>query len=192
MFFLQVSIFTVGIWHRGTHSCAIVSDSLDHRKDAIIPFIHEILKDLPPTAKRIVIYSDNPTSQFKNKFVMSSIIELGKKFGVDIMWSFFCPQHGKGVVDGIGATVKMYVRTRVVNRRVIVNSAEEFFGACQGINVNIKYIPATKIKTITEELDLTQIFLTAKPMKGITSNYCIKIENDLPKQYFLKKYTNIN
>ncbi len=75
----QVSMFTVAFWYCGTiHSQVIVSDNLVHTKETLIAYVDRLLDDLPENVKSVSIWSDGPSSQFKNQFVLASLSALEK------------------------------------------------------------------------------------------------------------------
>ena len=58
----------------------------------------------PPdnTVKEEIIWSDGPSSEFKDQFMRQLLENLSKKHGKAFIWKFFVTSHGKGVVDGVG------------------------------------------------------------------------------------------
>jgi len=70
-----------------------------------------------PQVRLVKIFSDGPSSQFKNKFMAGFYHTLQRK-GLRIKWHFFATCHGKGVVDGLGRTVKRTVWSAVSTRNV--------------------------------------------------------------------------
>ena len=87
-------------------SHVIVSDSREHNKTSIVVFTNKLLELKPEWVKHVKIWTDGPKSQFKNKYVMYSMQMLSDKHNVQISWNFSATSHGKGPVDGIGATLK--------------------------------------------------------------------------------------
>ena len=58
-------------------------------------------------AENIEIWTDLPSSQFKNKFFFAYVrMTLPQMFDLKFSWSYSATSHGKGAVDGIGATMK--------------------------------------------------------------------------------------
>ena len=55
-------------------------------------------------------------------------------------WHFFATSHGKGVVDGIGGTVKRTVLRAVNSRQCIVSGAESFLSAAKKNNTKVKLL----------------------------------------------------
>lgn len=126
----QVSIFTAIIWHSETsHSFVLVSDILDHTKNTVIPYIVRLLEELPSDIKEVTIWSDGPSSQFKNRYIAEAIQILSNMHDIRITWKYFATSHGKGPVDGIGGAVKHKVWSAVRSRKYIVNNATNFVEA---------------------------------------------------------------
>ena len=60
-------------------------------------------------ARKISVFSDGASSQFKQWFLFSNLHLWEAEFGVKLTWNLSATSHGKGVVDGIGGTVKRTV-----------------------------------------------------------------------------------
>ena len=78
-----------------------------------------------------IIWSDGP-SEFKNQYSRHALQELSELYGKEFAWKFFATSHGKGVVDGVGGSLKSYVRRRVLSpgeNAPIVDNAVSFFNA---------------------------------------------------------------
>ena len=61
------SLFTDAIWfHAKLHPTVLVSDNLDHSKETIIHYMDIIFEMLPDSVQTVSIWSDDPSSQFKN------------------------------------------------------------------------------------------------------------------------------
>lgn len=126
----QVSLFTAAIWTQDQiQSYSVVTDDLDHSKRTIVPYIDRLFEELPKDITSVHIWSDGPSSQFKNKFIATALPVLEKKHKIKIFWSFFAASHGKGPTDGTGGALKNQVWTAVRTREVIVCNAMDFSGA---------------------------------------------------------------
>lgn len=92
--------------------------------------------------ENIHIFSDGCTGQFKNKYTMASLLWYSEEFELNPKWYFFPTSHGKGAVDGIGATVKRADWNHVKSRQTSIMSAEDFAN-CVGTlpNVKVLFIP---------------------------------------------------
>ena len=94
----QVTLLTSVYWSGyKTTSSVVVSDDLTHTKNSVITFVDTLLsKLLSSKVKLLHIWSDGPSSQFKNKFVAASLPWLAKRHSIDIQWHYFATSHGKG------------------------------------------------------------------------------------------------
>lgn len=82
----QVSLLTVSLWHSGKHHpLTIVSDNLDHGKETVVAYIDRILEEIPEAIEDVYIWSDGPSSQFKNRFITASLAILEKRHNLRIM-----------------------------------------------------------------------------------------------------------
>ena len=114
----QFTIFTVCVWEEdGSHSYVVVTDYLLHDKYDEMTFL-AFLMDHVENVKHFenyVFFSDGAASQFKQRFTLCEINLQGKS----LSWSFFATDHGKGVVDGIGGTLKRDVHTAALAKNIV-------------------------------------------------------------------------
>lgn len=166
-----------------------VSDEMDHSKDSLVPYIYSILAKIPKAIKVVRLWSDGPTSQFKNKFVANIIQLFEKHFSIKIYWNFFPTAHGKGCIDGIGAVVKSKVRRLVQTRKTIVNNAKDFVSAFNSEKSSIEVVEMTPsdIKSISHSLNLEQIFMKAPAVKNITKFHQIQSVDNAVKGFLTSK-----
>ena len=87
---------------------------------------------------KLSIFSDGCASQFKNRFILSSLGYLQCTYGFPISWSFFATSHGKGAVDGIGGAVKRGVWIAIKSRRITIDSAKDFAFHASEISKQVK------------------------------------------------------
>ncbi|CAH0559357.1 unnamed protein product [Brassicogethes aeneus] len=122
----QLTVFTTAFHlNEKFQSKVFVSNNLAHTKETIVPYMYILLSGVPESVKILKIWSDGPSSQFKNKFIAAVIPVLEDKFGIKIYWNYFATSHGKGCIDGIGATAKMIVKKQILSRKCIVNCASD-------------------------------------------------------------------
>ena len=72
-------------------------------------FLDTIYSDLVSPNEHIdteIIWSDGPSSEFKNQYMCFLIQELSKKHGKPFIWKFSATSLGKGVFDGVGGKIK--------------------------------------------------------------------------------------
>ena len=77
----------------------------------------KVLKFLVPEkglkVKRVYLFLDGPSSQFKNKHMVNFYHKLRQ----DVKWNAFAASHGKDTVDDIGGTVERVAWKAVSSRR---------------------------------------------------------------------------
>ena len=69
-------------------------------KYAAVVYLSEILKYKPENVCLLKVWTDDPNSQFKNKYVMGAIEMLSEMYNIKIIWNFSATSHGEGPVDG--------------------------------------------------------------------------------------------
>ena len=136
----------------------ICSDTKDKEKNTIATFVNQLYdKELSPISPEMqdieeVIWTDGPSSEFKNRFMASFLKEKSAKYYKNFTWKYFSTSHGKGVVDGIGGRAKSLVRSAVMSKQKsvpIVQSASDFAAAVS------KLMPSTKVLLI-EDKDISR------------------------------------
>ena len=121
----------------GVLSLSTISDCLDHKAPATWASLSQMLKSIDMTNTDILyIVSDSPTSQYRNK----NNIFLAKKWAIEnniqIYWIFTESGHGKGPMDGVGASVKHTIKdTLAYNPNEVIRNTEQL----------LKYLPKTNI-----------------------------------------------
>ena len=88
-------------------SYIIVSDCLEHEKHAVSAYTSKIIEVIQtefPAVNEIDIWSDGPSSQYKNKFVFVLVPKLEVYYGFKIKWHYLSTSHGKGPNDGLGGS----------------------------------------------------------------------------------------
>ena len=107
---------------------------------------------------------------------MANVYRVLQRKEMKIKWHFFATSHGKGVVDGLGGTVKRVVWTAVSTRKVPqVLNAEEFAKVatqmCKSIGSHL-YLNEDIDKS-SSKLGLDECFKQAKPIPGIKKIHCL-------------------
>ena len=85
-------------------------------------------------------WSDGCASKFCSQFAFF----MPSKFdhSINIEWNYFEETHGKGVVDGIGGTVKHAVYSHVLTNRVVIKFPNQFVEYANEIlpKINVQYV----------------------------------------------------
>ena len=157
----SVTLFTAIVYFRKDDnsdlehiSYTVISDELCHDKRAVVAFNKAILNDflqkVPMQVSMVHYWSDGGGSQFKNKFMFCNLLFHKKDFGFDADWSFFATAHGKGPIDGIGGEVKRTVWRAILQGKIVINDAKEFFNAAQDLCKKIKVLYVDKQKILVD------------------------------------------
>ena len=87
-----------------------------------------------PRAVHDIIWSDGPSSEFKNKFMTYSSFNHSVRSAKAFLMEIFATSHRKGVVDGIGDKAKSLVQVKVMSKaddRIIVQFLNKFSKAAE-------------------------------------------------------------
>lgn len=77
---------------------------------------------------RLKSFSDGAASQFKQRFILSSLNHIKSANNLENLgWIFFASSNSQGAVDGVGGSVKKLVWQFVEARKETVANAAEFF-----------------------------------------------------------------
>ena len=114
-----------------------ISDNLKHDKYATMVYLSEILKYKPENVHFLKVWTDGPKSQFKNKYVMVAIEMLSEMYNIKIIWNFSAASHGKGLVDGVGATLKQIAADKVRRLESIINNLQDFYNPVMHSSVKV-------------------------------------------------------
>lgn len=171
-----ISLFSAAIYHRGFTAMVIASDFDKQTKDCILAYLDIILETLAPTAKRVDMWSDNATSQFKNQFIMEGLKSFQDRLNLKLRWNFYAAMHGKAVVDGIGGTAKRFVKDRMLSQHILVNSAKDFASTASTMTTKVVSTSASDVLARNETIGLNKIIKDAKPIAGISKHHFFEVK----------------
>lgn len=179
----QATLFTAFAWIAQdiTESIVIVSDDLLHNKLSVYAYITYILKYLTVKYKgirQIDVFSDGASSQFKQRYLFSNLHLWEMEFDVELQWNFFATSHGKGVVDGLGGTVKRSVWRYVRNGSTNIASPVAFseVAAHRNPNVHIKFI--SNVEILEPKCQLVIHWASTKPVPNTHGLHFVKACGD--------------
>lgn len=136
----SVLLFTAAVFcGENCKTYVICSDTKNKDKDTIFVFLdffyREIIKENPEISEE-VIWSDGPSSEFKNKYMVKTLQLLTQKHNRTFMWKYFATSHGKGVVDGVGGNIKRLVRMKMMaqGNECAIQSAKDFAAVAAELN----------------------------------------------------------
>ena len=157
----QATLFTAHAWinTEERESIVIVSDDLEHTKLPIYTFmsrILSILREKYPDFQQINVFSDGPSSQFKQRFLFSNLHLWEQKFNCEMCWHFFATSHGKGIIDGLGGTVKRSVWRYIRSGKGFATTPLMFYEVAVQRNpsINIIFVAKSQVAENQTELQL--------------------------------------
>lgn len=180
----QATVFTAYAWISESlrESCVIVSDDLEHTKTQIYCYINYLLnylKQTYPDIANVSVFSDGTSAQFKNRYMFSCLHMLEQNFKIKLTWNFFATSHGKGVVDGIGGTIKRSVWNYVKSTpHIIVNTANEFARVAAEKNPNVMVAFVTKDEVNKKVMEVESLWSSAIAVPDTHSVHCVSLTNN--------------
>jgi hypothetical protein len=153
---LHTGYFITGTMDKVQFFCG-VSYSLQHDPMSVWAHLNPILKKIReehPDVDTLQFFSDGPTSQYKQKLnfylFSTELFEHGFKRGY---WNFHTAGHGKGIPDGIGASLKRSADIRVKHGEDVVNATQFIKQMHQsGSKVEVYQIQEQDIKEIERKM----------------------------------------
>lgn len=187
-----VSLFTVCIYN-GSHlpiSVVIASDILDHSKTSTSVYLDYLIQLYSSTeSQNLILWSDGPASQFKNRFMHHFCKFIQEKYLLkSVRWNFFATSHGKGSVDGVGGVTKRCVWNAVKCRSSIVKCASDFVAVAKK---HLENIDVHLINDVNERFqDLDWKYFDAPIIPSIHKTHCWLITDDSTSEFRLSKQYN--
>ena len=93
------------------------------------PHLSDQRMSFTPDVNEIVFSFDSAASQFKNRYRLQHLTMIMDINDLEISWNYFASSHGKGVVDGVGGTLKRLVWMEIMTG-ARCSSAQEFVDIC--------------------------------------------------------------
>ena len=157
----SATLFTAHAWVSDgvTESMVFISDDRNHTKYSVFVFMQRIfnhLKQKYDCIEQLDVFTDGASSQFKQRFLFSNLYAWQEEHEFKIKWHFFATSHGKGVVDGLGGTVKRAVWRHVRSGHAHVSNPEEYAAVAQQRNPNIyiEFVSKSSIEDMHSFLDV--------------------------------------
>ena len=127
-----------------------------------------------PDVDTIKFFSDGAASQFKNRFLLQHLTTMMEETGVEFEWNYFASSHGKGVVDGIGGTLKRLVwMENMAGMRC--SSARDFVDICNQKTKTIIVGMVQQAQFDTTEALLVDTFKVIPGLPEIQKQHHIKV-----------------
>lgn len=126
-----------------------VSEDPRHNSSAVWAHLQPVIEKVKAkNINRLYIFSDGPTSQYKNKFNLFLICKLSLQNNFETLtWNFWESGHGKGPADGIGAALKRKADDYVAKSQDI-SDAKTFMTAISDSKIEIFAVTSEQISNI--------------------------------------------
>ena len=179
----SVNLFTVAIYHKSVSKTMLFCTNYKGKdKFSTGLFFNIISRDhiLPDhDVSTEVIWSDGPSSEFKNQFMNFLIQQLANKYQKPFIWKFSSTSHGKGVVDGVGGKIKSSVHKKVMSLgkdRAIVQDSESFAKLAKKLSesTEIIHITAEEVNAYKD----SNPFNNSVPVHGISKMHVMKSDGE--------------
>ena len=140
-------------------------------------FLEHLIKQLVnESITALHIWSNGPSSQFKNRYIAATLSWLQNECSIEIIY-FFASSRGKDPVDGIGGTIKRLAAIEVIKRKAVITDHLSFFKAVTEISaIKVFNITADEVNQRVNTSELNAIIDNALPLPSIFSAHCLKSE----------------
>ena len=163
----------------------VISESNDHSRisafSCIVTIVNE-LKKLMDELRKVILWSDGCSSQFRSKFIFALLAHFDRN--IALQWNYNEAHHGNGPMDDVGGTIKRVVYGLVKSRHININTAEEFAPE------RSKDVPSIKSLYLSQEDEIIEpSFVKNVPAKKRTLDvHHIKRDYNLENVCFLEFY----
>lgn len=159
-------------------SRVIVSDCRDHEKRSVAAFTASTLESIKnelSTATKVIIWTDGPRSQYKNKFKFVLAAKFATVYNLQLSWNYFATSHGKGPNDALGGNVKRIAHQKVLSRSTVIHDAKSFENAVRAANISIEIVTMSPddIERRCSELEVDKLWSDFPPFRGTINTHCI-------------------
>ena len=180
----QITVYTVMLYHRNkVISRVIVTDCRDHQKRSVAAFTASVIDSVKcelKTVRNIVVWTDGPSSQYKNKFIFVLTAKLAEVYNLELSWNYFATSHGKGPNDALGGNVKRIAHQKVLSRQTVIHDAKSFERAVKTTDTSIEVITMSpdEIESKCKELDVDNLWSGVPSFRGSINTHCVIPEGD--------------
>ena len=172
-------------YHRGQNlSYVKVSDYREHEKSAVTAFtsnITDAIKSEMPSVEVVDVWTDGPSSQYKNKYIFALLFKLQEHHGLQIQWNYFATSHGKGPNDALGGNVKRMAHRLTTARTGLVNNAETLDTAVRSCdtNIHVHVMDAAVIQQKCQDSGTEDLWNGLQTLQGtITTHFMKPLDKD--------------
>ncbi|KAJ8726803.1 hypothetical protein PYW08_015200 [Mythimna loreyi] len=163
----QITLHTSVLYQKNKRPKPICSISPvnEHGPGAIWAHLDPIFRDIftnSPHVKKIHIFSDGPTTQYRQKNNFYLFTKRLSDYGFEVgTWNYFEASHGKGAADGVGGAIKRKLDYYVAHGHDITSAEDAFTYLQDNIKVKLYMITVKDIQDMCEMIPQNVI-----PVKG--------------------------
>ena len=122
----------------------VISESNDHHSRIAVftctnAIVNELKKRMKDSLKRVILWSDGCSSQFRSKYVLALMTHFHKS--VQLEWHYNEAHHGKGSMDGVDRRIKRVVFKLVNSNKITINTGRICNGGFKGCPVHSIKLP---------------------------------------------------
>lgn len=160
-------------------SYVCISDELSHAAPTTFTFISAVIphvKNLLPNLQLVHFISESPSSQYRNKYIISLVAHFPILFNLHATWNWLEAGHGKGCCDGVGGSVKSKA-DNLVKAGSNIRNPKELASVLSSSDIlpTVIYVPRKDIEKRRgqiEKWDITQVkgimkYHTVVPIRGM-------------------------
>lgn len=164
----QISLHTSVIYQKNKkpQSYCTFSDATDHSPEAIWAHLKPILTNIcekSPEIDTLHVFSDGPTTQYRQKKNFFLFNTITKDFGLTGTWNFFEAAHGKGAPDGVGGVIKRLLDSKVAHGNDVLSAESAYTLLKKETGVKLFCIDEEDISSIKEDHKASLLSLIAIP-----------------------------
>lgn len=154
-------------------SFCTVSPSYEHNPSAIWAHLMPVLqhvKNEHPQVRSLDVWSDGPTTQYRNKQNLWLLMHIAPQYFSDVTWNMFEAGHGKGPADAVGGVVKRFADSKVLGGTDIPSAMVFFETLHTATAVDMFYVDEAAIRTVSEMIPRKS--KTSQRNDGSSSDHC--------------------
>ena len=173
----QATVFVSVVGCQDTSKSAVaVSDNLSHSKDSVTVFTDKLISELINSSVKVSqLWSNGPSSQYKNRFIAAAIHWFEEKWVIKLCWNFFASFYGNGLLHGIGGTIKRIATQKVIQRKLSITDGLSFYQTVRNESkVNVHFVSVDKIREMFNNTELGDNVNKASEKPGIFSSHPMK------------------
>lgn len=128
-----------------------ISEDVRHTSPAVFAHLEPIFQKFKEAAIKVLqIFTDGPTTQYRNKTSFALICHFAKLYGFEtVVWNFWESGHGKGIIDGLGGTLKSKADNKV-GQGSDITDVKSFIEAVKDVKIDLLEVKSESIDEVNK------------------------------------------